>query len=59
MLILSRRIGESLMIGDDIEVKVFDVSGYNVRLGIQAPDDVTVLRDELYRENEQQFEEAI
>ncbi|MCP4995675.1 MAG: carbon storage regulator CsrA [Gammaproteobacteria bacterium] len=59
MLILSRRIGESLMIGDDIEVKVFDVSGNNVRLGIQAPDDVTVLRDELYRENEQQLEEAV
>ncbi len=59
MLILSRRIGESLMIGDDIEVKVFDVSGNNVRLGIEAPDDVTILRDELYQENEQQLEEAI
>ncbi len=59
MLILSRRIGESLMIGDDIEVKVFDVSGNNVRLGIEAPDDVTVLRDELYRESERQLEEAI
>ncbi len=59
MLILSRRIGESLMIGDDIEVRVFDVSGNNVRLGIQAPDDVVILRDELYRENERQLEEAV
>ncbi len=59
MLILSRRIGESLMIGDDIEVKVFDVSGNNVRLGIQAPDDVVILREELYEDQVEQFEEAV
>jgi carbon storage regulator len=54
MLILSRRIGESLMIGDDIEVMVLDVCGNNVRVGINAPDDVTILRDELYKNLEKE-----
>ena len=47
MLILSRKVGETLYINDDIEVKIVEVSGDKVRLGIAAPKDVKVLRSEL------------
>ncbi|MBO6141499.1 MAG: carbon storage regulator CsrA [Ruminococcus sp.] len=47
MLILSRKKGESLVIGGDIEITVVEVSGDKVRLGINAPSDVSVLRAEL------------
>jgi carbon storage regulator len=47
MLILSRKIGEVIRIGDDIEVKVISVSGTTVRLGVQAPRDVVVDREEI------------
>ena len=48
MLTLSRRIGESLMIDDDIEVIVQDINRGHVRISIRAPDEVTILRKELY-----------
>ena len=47
MLVLTRRIGETLRIADDILVTIVDVKGKQVRLGIDAPADVTVLREEL------------
>jgi len=47
MLVLTRRIGETLRISDDILVTIVDVKGNQVRLGIDAPADVTVLREEL------------
>ena len=47
MLVLTRRTGENLLIGDDIVVKVLGQKGNQVRLGIKAPRDVTVLREEL------------
>lgn len=47
MLILTRRTGEALMIGDDVTVKVLGVKGNQVRIGIDAPDDVVVVREEL------------
>lgn len=47
MLLLTRRIGESVMIGDGIEVRVMSVQGNQVRLGIDAPQDVKILRSEL------------
>ena len=50
MLILSRRPGEQMVIGDDILVEVLEVSGTQVRLGITAPREVTVLREELLHE---------
>jgi carbon storage regulator len=49
MLILSRRPGESLTIGDDVVVTVVGVSGNQIRLGITAPRDVRVLREEIYK----------
>jgi carbon storage regulator len=49
MLILSRRLGESVTIGDDIVVTVVGVSGNQIRLGISAPKAVRVLREEIYK----------
>jgi carbon storage regulator len=49
MLILSRRPGESLTIGDDVIVTVVGVSGNQIRLGITAPREVRVLREEIYK----------
>ncbi len=48
MLILTRRLGESITIGDNIKVSVLGVSGRQVRLGIDAPSDVVVHREEVY-----------
>ena len=48
MLILTRKIGESIMIGDDIKLNVLSVRGGQVRLGFHAPQDVPVHREEIY-----------
>ena len=48
MLILTRRIGETLMIGDDTSVTVLGVKGNQVRIGVNAPKDVAVHREEIF-----------
>jgi carbon storage regulator len=48
LLILTRKVGESVAIGDDIQVSVVEIKGTQVKLGIRAPKDVTVHREEIY-----------
>jgi carbon storage regulator len=50
MLVLTRKRGESIMIGDDIEVSVLGISGFKVSIGIVAPRDVPIFRKEVYLE---------
>ncbi len=60
MLILTRRVGETLMIGDQVSVTVLGVKGNQVRIGINAPKDVAVHREEIFqrikREHSEQSE---
>jgi len=49
VLIFTRRIGEEIRIGDDIRVRIIDIKGKQVRLGIEAPPEVIIHREEIYR----------
>lgn len=49
MLILTRRVGETLMVGDEVTVTVLGVKGNQVRIGVNAPKDVSVHREEIYQ----------
>ncbi len=58
MLILTRKSGETIRIGDDVAVSVIEIRGNQVRLGITAPRNVTVHREEVYELIQKQNEEA-
>lgn len=58
MLILTRRIGETVMIGDEVTVTVLGVKGNQVRVGVNAPLDVAVHREEIYRKINEPVEQA-
>lgn len=59
MLVLSRKKGESIIIGDNIELKVLGVDGEQVKLGIIAPKTVTIHRKEVFEEIQRQNKEAL
>ncbi|MDY0007909.1 MAG: carbon storage regulator CsrA [Spongiibacteraceae bacterium] len=54
MLILTRKVGETLMVGDEVTVTVLGAKGNQVRLGITAPQDVAVHREEIYQRIQKQ-----
>ncbi|MBK6959882.1 MAG: carbon storage regulator CsrA [Gammaproteobacteria bacterium] len=58
MLILTRRVGETLVIGDDVTVTVLGVKGNQVRLGVNAPRDLPVHREEIYERIQQEKQAA-
>lgn len=49
MLILTRKIGEGIILGDDIRIAVLEIRGKQIRIGIEAPSNVVVLREEIYQ----------
>jgi len=53
MLILTRNVNEKIMVGDDVEITVLSVTGGQVRLGVEAPKDVPVHREEIYQQIKQ------
>lgn len=59
MLILTRKVGESVLIGDDISITVLSVRGNQVKLGVQAPKEVSVHREEIYQRIQQSKDEHI
>ncbi len=48
MLILNRKVGESIVLGDNIEVKILDIQDGKIKIGIEAPKDISILRKEVY-----------
>lgn len=60
MLVLTRKPGQSIMIGDDVEIQVLSVAGEKVRLGVTAPREVSIFRNEVYeRISDERAEEAL
>lgn len=59
MLILTRKLNESIMIGDQIEISIVDIRGDQVKLGIQAPKNIKVYRQEVYRAIQKENIEAV
>lgn len=57
MLVLSRRLGETLIIGNDTKISVLGISGNQVRLGITAPKEITVHREEVYQRIKEEEQE--
>lgn len=58
MLILTRRVGETLMVGDDVSLTVLGIKGNQVRIGVNAPKDIAVHREEIYQRIQQEKAEA-
>lgn len=59
MLILTRKVGESVLIGNDISITILNVRGNQVKLGVEAPKEVSVHREEIYQRIKQMKDEQL
>jgi carbon storage regulator len=59
MLVLTRKLGEVIRVGEAVTVRVLEVKGNQVRLGVEAPADVRIYREEVYRAIRKENEEAV
>jgi len=59
MLVLTRKLGETIVIGDDIVIKVVDIHGKQIRLGIEAPSEITIFRGEIYDRIQEEKKKSI
>lgn len=59
MLALSRKLGESIVIGKDIKVSILEIKGDQVKIGIDAPKNVTIYREEIFKQIEEENKEAV
>lgn len=58
MLVLTRKLGETIVIGDDIVIKVVDIHGKQIRLGIEAPTEISIFRGEIYDRIQQENKQS-
>ena len=59
MLVITRKVGDTLLIGENIEVTITSIDGNSVKVAIDAPRDITILRKELYKEVQNENQEAL
>lgn len=59
MLALSRKLGESIIIGKDIKVSILEIKGDQIKIGIDAPKNVTIYREEIFKQIEEENKEAL
>ena len=59
MLALTRKLGESIVIGKDIKVSILEIKGDQIKIGIDAPKNVTIYREEIFKQIEEENKEAL